>query len=72
MQDKEKLKSRGSARRGRVVRSSAAILNSEHMRYLGTLGLLCECAVYVPDDVRDQIDRALNDACYANPHLKWR
>lgn len=45
---------------------------SEHMRYFGVLGLLCECAVYVPADVRDQIDSALTDACNANPQLHWR
>jgi hypothetical protein len=41
------------------------------MRYLGVLGLLCELAVYVPDDLR-MIDEALDDACRADPHLRWR
>ncbi len=45
---------------------------SEHMRYFGVLGLLCECAVYVPDDIRTCIDLALTDACTANPPWQWR
>lgn len=44
----------------------------EHMRYLGVLGLLCECSVYVPEDIRDSITRALDDACRANPCLTYR
>lgn len=45
---------------------------SEHLRYLGTLGLLCECSVSVPEDVRERIEQALEDACKANPELHWR
>ncbi len=59
-------------RRGRTVRSVAAEPYPEQMRYFGVLGLLCECAVWAPDDLRDQIDQALADACQANPHLKYR
>lgn len=44
-------------------------MESEHFRYLGTLGLLGECSVYVPGDLREEIERALNDAVEANPHL---
>lgn len=44
----------------------------EHMRYLGTLGLLAECSVYVPEDIREQIESALRDACRANRCLKYR
>lgn len=46
--------------------------DSERMRYLGCLGLLAECAVYVPEDVREQIAEALDDACANDPLLKWR
>jgi hypothetical protein len=48
------------------------MMATEHMRYLGTLGLLCELAVYAPEDLRDMIDQALEDACKADPRLKWR
>ena len=44
---------------------------SERMRYLGVLGLLCEASVYVPEDIRDSIEAALEDAC-AEGKLKWR
>jgi len=47
-------------------------MESEHMRYLGVLGLLCECAVHVTDELREQIDEALTDAVVADPKLKWR
>ncbi len=42
------------------------------MRYLGTLGLLAECSVYVPEDVREMIESAFTDASNAIPSLKWR
>ena len=45
---------------------------SEHMRYLGALGLLCACSVHVPEDIREMIEAALADACEANPGLTWR
>ncbi len=45
---------------------------NEHMRYMGVLGLLAECAVYVPADIREQIENAMTDACAANPQLVWR
>ena len=42
------------------------------MRYLGCLGLLGECAVYVPEDLRVMIEQAMVDACEAIPTLRWR
>ena len=44
----------------------------EHMRYLGCLGLLAECAVYVPEDQRDMIEAAMEDAATAMPGFRWR
>ena len=44
----------------------------EHMRYLGCLRLLGDCSVYVPEELREGIERAMEDACAANPHLTWR
>lgn len=46
--------------------------NSEHMRYLGALGLLSECSVYVPEDLRESIERAMFDAVYYNKNLEFR
>lgn len=40
-----------------------SIFKNDRMRYLGVLGLLCECSVHVPEDVRDMIESALEDAC---------
>lgn len=45
---------------------------SEHLRYLGTLGLLAECSVHVPEDLREMIQEAFDDACKADPQLKQR
>jgi hypothetical protein len=46
---------------------------SEHVRYLGCLGLLGECAVYVPEDLRQMIEAAFEDAIEASGGtLKWR
>lgn len=45
---------------------------TERMRYLGVLGLLCECAVYVTEELREQIDAALADATEADPSLRAR
>jgi hypothetical protein len=45
---------------------------NEHIRYLGALGLLAECFVYVPEDIREMIEAAFKDACEANPNLKCR
>jgi hypothetical protein len=42
------------------------------MRYLGTLGLLSQCSVYVPEDIREMIAMAFDDACQANPNLRQR
>lgn len=44
---------------------------NEHMRYLGCLGLLCEASVYVPEELRESIESALEDAC-ADGTLTWR
>ena len=44
----------------------------ERMRYLGCLGLLGECAVHVPEDLREMIEQAMVDACAAIPTLRWR
>lgn len=44
---------------------------NERMRYLGVLGLLCETSVYVPEDIRESIESALQDAC-ADGKLQWR
>lgn len=46
--------------------------DSEHMRYLGALGMLSQCSVYVPEDIREMVEEALQDACEANPHLFYR
>jgi hypothetical protein len=48
------------------------MLATEHMRYLGALGLLADCSVHVPEDLREMIERALTEACAAYPYLKWR
>ena len=42
-----------------------------YMRYLGVLGLLCECSVQVDDETRETIEQALNDAC-KHHGLVWR
>lgn len=47
------------------------MIPQERMQYLGALGLLAECAVYVPEDLRESIERAMDDAC-ADGTLKWR
>lgn len=44
---------------------------SPDMRYLGCLGLLAECSVYVPEDLRERIEQAMQDAC-ADRSLRWR
>ncbi len=41
----------------------------EHIRYIGVLSLLAQCAVHVPEDLRDCIDSALDDAQSAMPDL---
>jgi hypothetical protein len=47
-------------------------VKSEHMRYLGTLGLLAECFVYVPEDLREMIEQAFKDAHKADLSLVYR
>lgn len=44
----------------------------EHLRYMGTLGLLAQCAVYVPEDIRECIEQALEAAHAAYPFITWR
>ena len=44
---------------------------NDRMRYLGVLGLLCEASVYVPEDIRESIEMALEDAC-ADGELTYR
>jgi len=41
-------------------------------RYLGALGLLAECSVYVPEDIREMIEQAFADACEGDPGLRWK
>lgn len=43
----------------------------ERMRYVGVLALLCECAPHVTDELRDQIEQAMIDAC-ADGRLTYR
>lgn len=47
---------------------------TEHMRYLGCLGLLAECSVYLDRDpeLREQIEQAMEDARKALPGFWWR
>lgn len=45
---------------------------SEHIRYLGTLGLLSECSVHVPEELRESIAQAMLDAVAANTNLEFR
>jgi hypothetical protein len=43
-----------------------------YMRYLGCLGILGECSVYVPEEIRETIEQAMSDACQHHPTLKWK
>lgn len=43
----------------------------DRMRYLGLLGLLAECSVHVPEEIRESIERAFDDAA-EDGSLKWR
>ena len=45
--------------------------NKLYIRYLGLLGILMECSVYVPEEVREQIADAFDDACEEGK-LKWK
>ncbi len=51
-----------SPARSAAARRSPMIMKSEHMRYMGTLGLLSECSVYVPEDIREMIEDAFREA----------
>jgi len=45
----------------------------EHMRYIGVLGLLSQCSVYVPEDLRECIESAMIDAVSnSGGTLKWK
>ncbi len=41
------------------------------LRYLGCLALLGECAVFVPEDIRGSIERAMVDA-EEDGLIEWR
>lgn len=43
----------------------------ERMKYVGVLNLLCECSVYVDEDLRERIEMALDDGC-ADGRLEYR
>lgn len=43
-----------------------------YMRYLGVLGILSECSVYVPEEEREMIEAAFIDACESHPSLRWK
>lgn len=43
-----------------------------YQRYLGCLGILGECSVYVPEDIRETIERAMRDACQHHSTLRWK
>lgn len=43
-----------------------------YLRYLGCLGLLGECAVYVPDELREQIEAAMRDAVAHDADLRFK
>lgn len=42
----------------------------KRMRYLGVLGLLSEASVHVPEDLRESIESAMEDAC-SDGKLRW-
>jgi hypothetical protein len=46
-------------------------MNNERTRYLGVVSLLCEASVYVPEEIRESIECALEDAC-SDGRLKWK
>ncbi len=46
-------------------------LPSEHIRYLGVLGLLADCSLYVPEDIREMIELAFDHACSGDRSLRW-
>jgi len=46
-------------------------LSNLRMKYLGTLGLLSESSVHVPEDIRERIEYAFEDAC-ADGKLQYR
>lgn len=43
----------------------------DRMRYVGVLSLLSECSPYVPEDLRESIEQAFQDAC-ADGRLRYR
>jgi hypothetical protein len=44
----------------------------DRMKYLGLLGLLTECSVHVPEELREMIESAFDDAVEEIPTLRWR
>lgn len=45
-------------------------MKNERMLYLGTLKLLEECSPYVPEELRESIENAFEDAC-SDGRLIW-
>jgi len=43
-----------------------------YQRYLGCLGILTECSVYVPEEIRESIAQAVQDACDNHHSLRWK
>jgi hypothetical protein len=43
------------------LKGSKRLLATEHMRYLEALGLLADCSVHVPEDLREMIELALTE-----------
>jgi hypothetical protein len=40
---------------------------------MGVLGLLTQCSIYVPEDIRECIEAAMGDAVeHSNGKLKWK
>lgn len=43
----------------------------ERLRYCGVLSLLAKCSVHVPEDLREMIEVAMEDAC-GDGSMKWK
>ena len=48
-------------------------MKTDEMRqkWMGTLGLLCEASVYVPEDIRESFEMALDDFVAENSDYAW-
>ena len=44
--------------------------NELFMRYLGCLKLLSDCSIHAPEDLRERIQRAMEDACLKHSSLE--